>query len=150
MLMDKFTRFDLGLKVVNRAGEEGVVSGHLINFSTGDVPFCNYTPDLYYYDGGDTEHPLDIMQVKLASGTLLWARANVIVRRFSANMALYNREDKVLPERYKGLHAKLVSFVLPAGTTEDMLTPETLGSCGGIDIEYRDTIPLVPIFVDRG
>lgn len=142
-MLTSFTRQDLGLVVVNRNGEEGRVEGIEIHFPTVVVPICYYTPDLYYYEGGDSEDPFDIMVVKLHSGIVLWERPKVIVRRFSERAALYNREDKQLPDEYKGLDGKLVSFILPAGKTEKDLHKYSLGSCGGLDVQYWDTVPVL-------
>ena len=142
-MFDKFTRHDLGLVVVTREGREGVVEGDIIQFFTTSVAKCFYTPDLYFYAGGENEHPWDIMAVKLRSGTVLWERPNVIVRMFSERVALFNREDKQLPKEYEGLAGKLVSFKLQAGETEHTIPGGALGSCGGIEVAFIDTSPVI-------
>lgn len=150
MIMDKFDIKDLGLRVVNRNGEEGIVEGIEIRFPNQMVPICYYSNDLYYALIPDTEHPNDIMQVKLASGVILWERPKVIVRRFSEHIYLYNRIIKQIPPEFEALDGKLVSFVIPGGKTESYLHQFSLGSCGGIEVQYWDTVPVLNIFGNRG
>lgn len=141
-MFDKFTLNDLGLTVVNRGGEEGRVEGIEVHFPSHVVPLCYYSSDLYYGMEKDTEDPDDIMAVKLKSGLVLWERPTVIVRMFSEHIALFNRKDKQLPKEYEGLAGKLVSFKLRAGETEHTILGGALGSCGGIEVAFIDTIPV--------
>ena len=142
-MFDKFTLNDLGLIVVNRRGEAGEVGVSEIKFPTHSVNLGHYTDDLIYGVESDTENRYDIITVKLKSGTVLWERPTVIVRMFSEHTALFNREDKQLPKEYEGLAGKLVSFKLRAGETEHTIPGGALGSCGGIEVAFIDTIPVI-------